>query len=97
MCITNTLRVLQNFIFENWFESLTSLVALTIELLVVLGFPIITSVYLFKNYKVAHKKKFQQKWGTLAVDLKAKKLSSIVYTPVFLARRFFLTLAIIFS
>ena len=97
MSITNTLRVLQNFIFENWFESLTSLIALTIELFGVLGFPIVSLFFLCKNYKVAHKKEFQQKWGSLAVDLNEEELSSIVYTPVFLARRFFLTLAIVFS
>ena len=97
MSITNALRVLYSFDFDNWYESLTSSVAIAFLSLGVIAFPFAVTCFLIKNRARVNEPEFQQKWGTLALSLRENKVWPVMYLPIFLGRRLVMVSLIIFA
>ena len=73
---------------------MTSVIAIVFAVNLV-SLPFVIMIFLIVMYKKVHRADFQNKWGSLATDLKKKKLAAVFYTPVFLFRRLFMTLVIV--
>ena len=93
--ITNMLRLYRNPDFDNWFESTTSVVAIVL-IAVVAVFPFACLIFLCIKVNEINEEQFQDKWGTLAGDLRAGDRTSVAYMPFFLIRRVGMSLTIVF-
>ena len=92
--ITNGLRLTKRLIFENWFESLTSVIAIFFAVNIA-TLPFGVMIFLIWKHRQVHDNDFQTKWGTLATDLKKDSMPAVFYTAVFLFRRLYMTLVIV--
>ena len=48
MSISNMLRVIQYSIFDNWYESMSSVIAILVATVGIIGFPIAVVAFLYK-------------------------------------------------
>ena len=93
--LSNFLRLSQTFIFDTWFESMTSCIALAFIICTGL-LPFSAGWFLLSRLDELNSDEFQQKWGSLASDLRDGSKMAAVFMPVFMLRRLFFSAIIVF-
>ena len=90
----NMLRLQRDSIYDNEENRWTILVS--IATLILTGLFHIGSTYcLCKHRELVNEDAFQEKYGSLAPEIK-EKLEAVAYTPVFMMRRLMMALTIVF-
>ena len=82
--------------FSDWAESLSTVFAVSSTVILVLAIGAIPC-FLYKRRDILRRKKFQEKYGSLVLDLKTKQMAPLFYQSFFLARRVLLASLIVYA
>ena len=84
--------------FSNYFESFSSVFAISL-LILTIAFPILATRFVWKKHTEAigsmQEEEFKMKWGSLTLELYVKSKMGLLFTMVFMGRRWILAFIIV--
>ena len=85
-----------SFNFSDWAESLSTVLSVCSTVILVLAIGAIPW-FLYKRRDILRRKRFQEKYGSLVLDLKTKQMAPLFYQSFFLTRRVLLASLIVYA
>ena len=95
LAITTLLKT-KTLAFTGYYQSFVSLFAMIAGFALICAIPAAIFFVVYKNYKIVKTEAFQSKYGTLTSDLNLDNKLALLYYVVFMLRRIFLALIIVF-